>query len=520
MSYSTSLPKHNEKDFSKGLFGKIQSRFKKKDSFNSYLLSGDLFCHITYISSLATSGLSRSLLFDYATRLNLNSTRYFREVHFMAKKLNYDYSEACRIVGAKTKEPEVKALLLRMSGAMASGENEAEFLAREAFVMGEKYGDDYERRVESLKKWTDAFSALILSAALVVVISVVSMLIFPTSPTLIAMLTWLMLMSTALGAWIMYRSAPKEVKTHSYSNTSPLQTMAKKLFKFIILPTVVIISIIGLILKPDMGWIMLSLGTAVLPIGLLAYWDDRQIDKIDNDTASFIRALGGIAKAIGTTVTEALERLDLNSLGSLKKGVKKLISSLRFGIDPNLCWLRFVEDTGSEQVNRSVRIFWDGISIGGDPGQVSNQASMFSMKISLLRGKRKMVASGFSYLCLAMHATLAILLIGIYNVLLNFAGAVKSMADTAEDGVDALTQLPTFAFFSQGSTQLDTLNMMVIAMLIMLTIVNAVAIKVVEGGNNMKLFLYLGITLFITGMSCLIVPNLVSAIFGNIGFFQ
>jgi flagellar protein FlaJ len=265
---------------------------------------------------------------------------------------------------------------------------------------------------------------------------------------------------------------------------------------------------------------MLSLGTALLPIGLLAYWDDKQIDKIDNDTASFIRALGGISKAIGTTVTEALERLDLNSLGSLKKGVKKLISSLRFGIDPNLCWLKFVEDTGSEQVNRSVRIFWDGITIGGDPGQVSNQASLFSMKISLLRGKRKMVSSGFSYLCLAMHATLSILLIGIYNVLLNFAGAVESMADTAEEGMDALMQLPTFAFFSQGSSQLDTLNLMVTAMLIMLTFVNAVAIKVVEGGNNMKFLFYLGITLLITGMSCLIVPNLVDAVFGNVGLFQ
>jgi archaellum biogenesis protein FlaJ (TadC family) len=81
-------------------------------------------------------------------------------------------------------------------------------------------------------------------------------------------------------------------------------------------------------------------------------------------------------------------------------------------------------------------------------------------------------------------------------------------------------QLPTFAFFSQGSSQLDTLNLMVTAMLIMLTFVNAIAIKIVEGGNNMKFLFYLGITLLITGMSCLIVPNLIDAVFGNIGFFQ
>jgi flagellar protein FlaJ len=257
-----------------------------------------------------------------------------------------------------------------------------------------------------------------------------------------------------------------------------------------------------------------------MPVVLLVYWDDKHIDKIDNDISSFLRSLGGIAKAIGTTVTEALERLDLDSLGSLKYGVKKLISSLRFGIDPNLCWLKFVEDTGSEQVNRSVRIFWDGISIGGDPALVGNQSSMFAMKVSLLRGKRKMVASGFTYLCLAMHATLCMLLIGIYNVLLNFSNAVQSMANTAQEGMDALTQLPTFAFFSQGGTQLQTLNMMVTAMLIMLTFVNAIAIKVVDGGHNLKLLFYLGVTLMISGLSILIVPGLVNAVFGNVALFK
>jgi flagellar protein FlaJ len=519
MSYSASLPRHKEKGFFSKLTSKAQNSSKKKASFNSDLLSVDLFCHLTYMSALATSGLSRSLIFEYATKLSLNSTRYFKEVHFMARKLNYDYSEACRIVGGKTKEAEVKALFLRMSGALSSGEKEADFLSREAFVMGEKYGDDYERRVENLKQWTDAFSALILSAALVVVISVVSMLIFPTSPMLIAALTWLMLMATALGAWIMYRSAPKEIKTHKFSNTSPLQNMAKKLFKFIILPAIAIIAIILIILKPDLGWIMLAGGILVLPIGFLVYLDDKHIDKIDSDTSSFLRSLGGISKAIGTTVTEALERLDLDSLGSLKKGVKRLISSLRFGIDPNLCWLKFVEDTGSEQVNRSVRIFWDGISIGGDPGLVGNQSSMFSMKIALLRAKRKMVSSGFSYLCLAMHATLSILLLGIYNVLLNFSSSVQSMTNTAQE-MDTLAQLPTFAFFSQDSSQLQLLSLMVTAMLIMLTFVNAVAIKVVEGGHNYKFLFYLGITLLISGISLLVVPDMVNAIFGNVTLFE
>jgi archaellum biogenesis protein FlaJ (TadC family) len=63
-------------------------------------------------------------MFEYASRLNFTSSVYLRKVHFLAKRLNYDYSEACRMVGESTREAEPKAILLRMSGAMASGEDD------------------------------------------------------------------------------------------------------------------------------------------------------------------------------------------------------------------------------------------------------------------------------------------------------------------------------------------------------------------------------------------------------------
>jgi archaeal flagellar protein FlaJ len=261
----------------------------------------------------------------------------------------------------------------------------------------------------------------------------------------------------------------------------------------------------------------------MLPGGFFAVLNDRNIDKIDSDIAAFLRSLGGITKAIGTTTTEALGRLDFNSLGSLKKGAKQLNTALIFGVRPDLCWKKFVEETGSEQVNRSVRIFWDAIAIGGDAAKVGNQSSLFALKVSLLRGKRQMISQGFTYLCIAMHVTLSILLIGIYNVLFSFSEAVGKMSGNLSggmDGMDALTQLPTFSFFTQGNSQLQLLNLMVMAMLIMLTLVNAGAVKVVEGGHNIKLAFFLGITMIIAGFSILFVPGIVHGVFGNMSTFQ
>jgi flagellar protein FlaJ len=512
-----SLLKLNGKGSSNDNGFELDNSSNGKLKLNNDLLKADLFCHLTYMSALATSELPRSQMFEYASRLGFTSSVYLRKVHFLAKKLNYDYSEACRMVGEKTKEPDPKAILLRMSGAMASGENEALFLKRESEVMGETYGDEYERQVGSLAKWTDAFTALIISASLVVVISVVSILIFPMQPSFIATLTFLMLISTVFGVWVMYRSAPKEIKTHSLSQTSRAHELARKALFYVSIPLGILAVPILFLMNAGLGWSIVVLGVIIAPPGIFIWWDDRQIDKNDEDIAGFIRSLGGITKVIGTTITEAVSRLDFGSLASLKKPVGRMNNALKFGIRPELCWEKLVCESGSEQVNRTVRIFWDGIAVGGDPNAVGNLSSSFAMKIALLRGKRKAVSAGFYYLCITMHATMALLLVGIYQIMWSFSQAMQKMQGaTTGQGMNAISQLPTFAFFANSGGQLQLLYMMSTAMLLMLTIVNPAAVKVVEGGHNYKYFYYLAVTMIITGAAMILVPGLVKGMFSSL----
>jgi flagellar protein FlaJ len=339
-------------------------------------------------------------------------------------------------------------------------------------------------------------------------------------PSYIVTLTWMMLMTTVLGAWIMYRASPKDVKTHSLSHTSTGQKIGKELFKFMVLPMSILIVLLLLIMKANLGLAMLVAAVIVLPTGFLYMWDDRKIDKLDSDISNFLRSLGGVTKAIGTTVTEAMGRIDLRALGSLRKPVLKLNSSLALGVKPELCWRRFVGGTGSEHVNRSVQIFWDGIAVGGDPEKVGNQSSKFAMKIALLRGKRQLISSSFSYTCVVIHATIAMLLVGIYQVLINFSNLLQNMGPIDKSSMEAISNLPTFQFFANSSSSLQLLDMMVTAMLVVLTVVNAVAIKVVEGGHNLKFLFYLGIMLIVSGLSLLLIPDLLKGIFSVIDKVQ
>lgn len=506
MNFSGFSRKRNEKASSK----------KNNPPLNTDLLGVDLFCELTHLSAIASSGLSRSQIFEQAANLPYQSARYFKEVHQMALRLNYDYGEACRVVGEKTREQEPRGLLLRMSGALVSGEQESEFLAREAYVLGESYGNEYERAVERAKIWTDAYVALVLSSAMVVVISAVSMVIFPVPTSFVLVLGGSMLMVTVFGAWLMYRASPKEVKTHSLPLTSVEQTLARFLFK-VSVPTAVAVCLMLSLIGVPMGWVMLVGAVVILPSGLMAQIDDVKVDRRDEDIAGFLRSLGGISKAIGSTLTDAMGRMDMASLHSLELPARRLYRRLRLGLNPDVCWERFISETGSEHVNRSVRIFWNGIFLGGDAQVVGNQSSMFALKVSLLRTKRRMLASSFGLLCIAVHAAISALLVCIYQVMLFFTSSFQqASAGIGSGATDTLENMDSFSIYL-GSGQLTLLHTMTILMILVLTVTNAVAIKVVGGGSALKYVFYLSILLAISGLCLALGPGMVMSLFPTAG---
>ena len=127
---------------------------EKDPKVSKRTLQFDLFAHLSYMAAISTAGVPRSALFEYASKLPYATSEYFKNITFLARRLNIDYAEACRMEADKTKSPEVRGLLLRLAGALSSGEDETEFLNREAQISGETYGNQYGREVEALKKWT------------------------------------------------------------------------------------------------------------------------------------------------------------------------------------------------------------------------------------------------------------------------------------------------------------------------------------------------------------------------------
>jgi archaeal flagellar protein FlaJ len=483
----------------------------KKEAFDIQSLDLDFFSQLTYMSAISTSGIARGGLFQYASKLPYIAARYFRKADFVARMFNHDYSRACQIIGEKTKETEVKALLLRLSGALSSGENLPDFLERESAVFSDSFENVYERRLEVLKRWSDAYIALILTSALVTVMAVVSMMIGQVTPVFLLSLTVLTIIITIFGSWFMYHSSPREDRTHSLPYRSREQNLARGISRLTLVIGIVVF-IILVLSKVALCWFLIAGSVLLFPLGMAAVTDDKKIGEKDSAIAGFLRSLGGVSQATGTTVTESMGRLDLRSLGALKEDVNVLFTRLRAGITPSLCWERFVGETGSELIKRTVRIFWDGISLGGDPQRVGNEASTFANKIALLRAHRKLIASGFAWLTIVMHGMMVILAVFVYNVFLSFSSLVQKLMP--ESAPVEFSSLPFSKVLSDGAKNTSLLYTMVVIIVIVLSLANAFAVHSTSGGHYFKLAFYLSITLAISGGAFLIVPRVVEMIFG------
>jgi flagellar protein FlaJ len=498
-------------------FPKFQKKEGKnpEESFDNELLEGDFFCQLSYMASIATSGISRSGLFYRAAKLPYTATRSFRRVDFVAKMFNHDYSRACQIVGEKTKDPTIKAFLLRFSGSLSSGEDITGFLSRESAVLSESYGNTYKRKLDLVKKWADGYIALMLTPALVTVMAVVTMMLGIVSMWFMSSIIVLSIGAAIVGAWFLYKTAPREAKNHSLPIRSKEQEFARNLTK-LILPIGAIVILLLLVMKVNLGIMLIAASVFLLPVGLVAMSDDRKVARRDSDIASLLRSVGGTMQAIGATAAEAINRIDFRSMGVLKEDVTLLHTRLVAGINPSSCWTGFVEETGSELINRSVTTFWDGINLGGEPQQVGNEASAFALKISILRSERTQIASGFTWLTIVMHSVLIVLIFFVYSVFMEFSALLQEVMPSGEAIENiALSSMPSFGLFGQNAGLLNQLYFMVIIITFILIFSNSVSIYSVSGGHPRKMFFYLALTGGISGVVITVVPSIVAVLFGT-----
>ncbi len=492
MSSSKSLPKHASK-----------TSFKLVSPF-------DMFYQLTYMSAMSAAGISRAKIFEIAAQSKSNAAAYFAAVNTLVDEFRYDYAEACRSIGLQSKSENMKTFLLRLSDALRSGEPLAEYLAREASVTSEDYENGYERDLEGLKQWSNAFSSLVMSVSLIIIIQIVSAMIYSLNPTMMMGLVTTGVFVAGFGAWIIMRSAPKEVMIVPASEGSAEQRKALQLSRMLI-PGSIALGVVMAIVGVPIGWSMMIASAVLLPVGYISMQSDKAVTKKDVEFSTFLRSLGGMATSSGTTLKQALTKIDLSSFPTLEPDIDRLSTRLRALVEPTICWHKFGLESGSRLISEVSDIFYGAVKIGGDPERVGYLCSLFTAKTTQLRSKRRLTAGTFSGLATVMQAVVTGLMIFVLSIVTNFASMVEQLMPKNTDSLSTAPSASlTIGQFSAGDLQF--LSGLTLAMVLILGIVSAAAMIFCDGGFKLKVALYLAMIIFISGICFLLVPPMVAGI--------
>ena len=477
----------------------------------------DLLEILTYTSSIATANIGRDKIFELASQQDGITAKHLKKIYLLVKNYGYEYTKACKIVANEAHHPALKSFLMRLSSALATGEDESKFLRGEADRMVEVYTNKYESDVDSLQKWTDAYSAILVSVTLVIAIFLISTMLYSMGDLYsMSILSGILLCFIAfIGVYALYRAAPYEDIVHSLAVKSKEQEMAKRLSIFI-LPAGCITSFILLIAGVETWIIFLTISIFFAPIGIIGMRDSKKIEKADEDISSFLKSLGTTAGTTQSTLTTALERMDRKSVASLEEHVNRLHKRLQNGVNPTICWYNFVGETGSELINKSTRVFIDAITLGGDPAKIGEIVSKSSLGIALLRIKRKFVSAGFMNLTIPLHGAMSGVLMFIYGIMFSFSNAVGVMMaehSTEVEGAASTGMTGGMAINIGGSTDLVFIAYFVTFVIFVLTIASAFASKVAAGGSNYTLCYYLSVMFFVSAVVTLVVPIMADKMF-------
>jgi flagellar protein FlaJ len=492
-------------------FLKFWPQRKSRSSFNEGPLSFDLLYQLSYMSAISAAGLPRSQIFELGSQLPCSAANYIAEIQNLSQKWRYDYAVACRMVGESSKKDAVKSLLLRLASSLNSGEPEVTFLDQEARIQAEAFNSDYERRVESLRKWTEAYAALVVSAALIVMVAAVSMLIYPIAAGFTIALACVTIITGVVGAWFVYSASPKEVRVHSPTQYCPAFIRVRR-WERVLVPAASVTLVLTLAAGAGLGLSILTASILLIPIGIFGTLSEHQVSNKDRDIHTFLRSLGNVASAIGITTSQAVTRLDLRSTAALAEDVKRLRSRLASRLKPDLCWQRFSLETGSELIYRSIRMFHDATRLGGEADVVGERSSLLAMSLDFLRAKRGQVSSSFTWLAIGVHGAIVALLVFVSQVVTAFAGVVEGVYEEAV----AEAPVKTVEIFSFSFQSVPMLKNLTLPCLLVLAATTAFAANAAVGGSRYKLYLYLGLTFGLSGAAMLLVPAITDMIFASV----
>jgi flagellar protein FlaJ len=493
-------------------------------------MGADLLFTMTYMASLALANASRPEIFSYAAnRKEYLSSKYLTKVDLFVKKWSYSYAESLGIVAERANNVILKSMLSRYANAIDSGVPDDDFLKNELSTVRSVYRSQIEQGLEMLKKWGDAYIAMLLSGTVIAVTIMISIAIYsPTGmETTLSMSYAIIFVICFFGNLLMYTSVPDDPKSHGLTRWASKEQKTIHAMERIIVPLTIIAVLLMAFLGVNAGLIYLLVGILMAPLGIIGFIDDSNITLRDNDFSTFIRSLGAVMGGQGTTAVYALNTIDKKSLVALEPLVNSVYSKMNLGLDDKQIWDKFIGESGSDLIYKYLNIYLDTITLGGPPDSIGTVVGSSVLEQTLLREKKDMHARSFIVLLVPMHVAMAGIFVVLYRIMVTLTGSVSTMMASFQNttaaaggvssagGVSASSALGGMSMFTNFPEK--EMGMYVVTTLTIITVSNIIAARVVGGGDRYMFYFYAALFCSLTGLVLLVSPIAVNIFFNPAG---
>ncbi|MDD1668545.1 MAG: archaellar assembly protein FlaJ [Methanomicrobiales archaeon] len=481
-------------------------------------MASDLLFMATYMASITTAGVSRPDIFSYTgKRYEYVSSKYVGKADYFVKRWNYSYSEALKIVAKTMKNEVLKSVFNRYANSIESGVPDEEFLERELATIRSVYRNSVEQGIEMVKKWGDAYVAMLFSGVLVALIIMLSVAIFaPGGIESTLNLSYLIVIFiSAFGLITMFRAMPEDRRTHGLRDRCSREQAIIRRMERPLLGVTGLGCVILWVLGVNAGFIYLLTGVLLAPLGIIGFNDDRHIIGRDTDFPTFIRTLGSVMGGKGVPLVQGIVEVDRASLPKIRDFVDSIYSKLNLGLDENQSWNRFIGESGSNNIYKYTNIFRDSVTLGGSPDKVGLIVGTSCLEQVLLRDKRHMVSMGFVSLLVPMHAAMVGILLFLFQIMANISESMKTMMSSLGESQAAISGsgsvMPAglnVGFFM--NFPIDKMTTYVMIVIFLITIANIIAGRIVYGGDRYIFYLFAAVLFIISGALTLIAPLIVT----------
>ncbi len=393
----------------------------------------------------------------------------FKEIFRLGVGWGYGLSRSCEMIAMKFSDNSdpLKQLLVKLAQVIRLGDELRIFFTEEMGAALHSYTVRYERNLESQKLFLEMFYTISSTAVFMISgNSIMTMLMGSADSSSIFMISFIgVIVSMGSFIVIMYVIFPKDRISLGYN------AKAQKFRMFLYMAIGIGVSLGTVLAITNVVPLPLVTVIATAPLfipGFFAKKMETELKALDDWYPSFIRHFGEIYMMVGS-MGQALDAVLRSNFGPLQTQIIAFKNRIKNRIKPETGFDLFSKDAGTAIIVSGNTIMSNSILKGANMNDVGSKVSEISLKLNELRAKRRQTSRTFETIVLVLHA-LTMAIFGLMNKLIEI---FHTMISGTQISNNALTLSPIDPNF---------MAMMMPIVIIVTSAINALAIKVAQGG--------------------------------------